>query len=130
MSVEPEAAALRVLIADDHAGYRDGLARLLAGDAGMAVVGLAADGDEAVEETDRLRPDVVLLDHRMPRMDGVEACRRIRTTWPEVAVVLITGTPDPALEDAAAEAGAARMLAKDASPAEIGRVLQAAAAGR
>jgi DNA-binding NarL/FixJ family response regulator len=112
---------LRVVIADDHAGYRDGMARLLASHPGLEVVGLASDGPEALAAVVALRPDAALLDVRMPGMSGIEVCRRVREdpSRPPTRLVLITGTPDPVLEVQARDAGASALLGKDAAPGEI-----------
>jgi DNA-binding NarL/FixJ family response regulator len=81
------AAPLRLLIADDRARTRRALRALLAVHPGFEVVGEAADGEAAVEGVERLQPDLVLLDVRMPRLDGIEATVRIKARWPAVRVV-------------------------------------------
>ena len=81
------AAPLRLLIADDRARTRRALRALLAAHPGFEVVGEAADGEEAIAGVERLRPDLVLLDVRMPRLDGVAATARIKARWPAVRVV-------------------------------------------
>ena len=122
----------RVFIADDHAGYREGLARLIADHPGVDLVGDAADGDGALRGIASLQPDVALLDVRMPGLDGVEVCRRLRAanSAPGTRVVLITGVPDRALSTRAAEAGASAVLGKETPPGDITAQLLAAAAGR
>ena len=87
---------LRVLIADDHPVVRGGLRALIDTIDGLDVVGLAADGDAAVRETQLLRPDVVLMDVQMPGTDGVEATRRIRASVPDSAVLMLTMYDDDA----------------------------------
>jgi two-component system, NarL family, nitrate/nitrite response regulator NarL len=108
-----------VLVADDHAGYREGLARLIDDHPGLSVVGVAADGTEALERIVALEPDVALLDVRMPGLTGIEVCRRLRASGRATRVVLITGTPDPVLSTQAADAGAIALLGKETSPREI-----------
>ncbi|TDD26421.1 response regulator [Nonomuraea diastatica] len=112
---------LRLLIADDHPIVRDGLRAALGGEPDMEVVGEAADGAQAVRLAAELRPDVVLMDLRMPGMDGVSAIRELSGTGPRV-LVLTTFDTDvlPALE-----AGASGYLLKDAPPDELVRAVRA-----
>ena len=88
---------IRLIIADDHPVYRDGLARLLTEIGGFDVVGLAADGNEAVELTSALAPDIVAMDVRMPNLDGIEATRRITSSSPTTGVVVLS-MEDPDVE--------------------------------
>jgi DNA-binding NarL/FixJ family response regulator len=118
---------IRVLVADDQALVREGLMTLLQAAAGIQPVGAAADGLQAVAQCARHRPDVVLMDLRMPGLDGVEATRRIRATQPEVEVVVLTTHADEASILDALQAGARGYLTKDAGIAEIARAVQAAA---
>ena len=122
--------AIRVLIADDQGLVRDGLATLLGAEPGIEVVATARDGEEAVALVERHRPDVVLMDLRMPQLDGVEATRRIRAAHPDVEVVVLTTYADDASILDALQAGARGYLTKDAGVAEITRAVQAAAAGQ
>jgi DNA-binding NarL/FixJ family response regulator len=119
---------IRVLVADDQALVREGLMTLLALAAGIEPVAAAADGEEAVVLAARHRPHVVLMDLRMPRLDGAEATRQIRAAQPETEiVVLATHADDQSILDAL-QAGARGYLTKDAGIAEISRAIQAAAA--
>jgi len=121
---------VRVLIADDQGLVREGLMTLLAAQAGIEPVASAADGEEAIALCDRHRPDVVLMDLRMPRLDGVEATRRIRAAHPGVEIVVLTTYADDDSILAALQAGARGYLTKDAGAAEIARAVHAAAAGQ
>jgi DNA-binding NarL/FixJ family response regulator len=119
---------IRVLVADDQALVREGLLTLLELAPGITPVAAAADGEEAVTLCARHRPDVVLMDLRMPRLDGVEATRRIRAAQPDTEVVVLTTHADEASILDALGAGARGYLTKDAGIAEISRAVQAAAA--
>jgi DNA-binding NarL/FixJ family response regulator len=121
---------LRVLIADDQGLVREGLMTLLAAQDGIEPVATAADGEEAVALCDRHLPDVVLMDLRMPRLDGVEATRRIRSAHPQIEIVVLTTYADDASIFGALQAGARGYLTKDAGAAEIARAVHAAAAGQ
>lgn len=122
-------AAISVLLCDDHAVVREGLARMLAAAAGIEVVGSAADGADGVEETLRLRPDVVLMDISMPVLDGVEATRRIVAEAPGTRVVVLTSIPDDGRVLEAVDAGAIGYVFKDTEGSELVRAIRAAAAG-
>ncbi|HEY2441320.1 MAG TPA: response regulator transcription factor [Solirubrobacteraceae bacterium] len=119
---------IRVLVADDQALVREGLMTLLEVAAGIEPVAAAADGEEAVALAARHRPHVVLMDLRMPRLDGVEATRRIRAAQPETEIVVLTTHADDQSILSALQAGARGYLTKDAGIAEISRGIQAAAA--
>jgi DNA-binding NarL/FixJ family response regulator len=121
---------VKVLITDDQRVVREGLATIVEGFADTEVVGLAEDGAEAVELVRSVQPDVVLMDLRMPRLDGVEATKAIRAEHPEVAVVVLTTYADDESIMAALSAGAAGYLTKDASRDDIRRALDAAVAGQ
>ncbi|MBY8873389.1 response regulator transcription factor [Micromonospora sp. PLK6-60] len=110
---------IRVLVVDDQALVRAGVGLLLRTAGGFEVVGEAGDGHEAVRLTERLRPDIVLMDLRMPRMDGIEATRRILARQPGVRVVVLTTFADDADIYGALGAGAIGYLVKDGAPEEL-----------
>src|SRR3954451_17882550 len=109
--------AKRILLADDHSLMLEGLARLLAGE--FEIVGTAVDGRTLVAETERLRPDIVVLDIGMPEMNGVEAARRINKSVPDCKIVFVTQQLDPAYVHAAFTAGAKAYVAKQSASEEL-----------
>lgn len=119
----------RVLVVDDQTVVREGLVLLLGLLPGVQVVGAAADGAEALALVDEHRPDVVLMDLRMPRMDGVEATRRIRAGHPGTQVVVLTTYSDDESVFAALRAGARGYLTKDARADDISRTIAAVLRG-
>jgi DNA-binding NarL/FixJ family response regulator len=121
---------LRVLIADDQRVVREGLATILAGFDRTEVVSLASDGIEVLDQVAEHTPDVVLMDLRMPRMNGVDATREIRARYPSIPVVVLTTYSDDESILAALSAGAAGYLTKNASRGDIQRALEAAVAGQ
>ena len=120
---------IRLLIVDDHPVVRTGLQGMLAGQPDFEVVGEAADGAEAVILSERLHPDVVLMDLRMPGMDGVTAIRHIRARHPEVHILVLTTYDTDADILPAIEAGATGYLLKDAPREDLFRAIRAAARG-
>lgn len=112
-------APVRVLVVDDQRVVREGLASLLRLISGIEVLGTAADGEEAIATVEQLRPEVVLMDLRMPRCDGVEATRRLRLSHPDVRVVVLTTYADDRSVLDALRAGARGFLTKDAGAEEI-----------
>ncbi|MFC8449978.1 response regulator [Kitasatospora sp. NPDC057223] len=113
----------RVLVVDDQTVVREGIVMLLGLLPGIEVVGSAADGEEAVRLVERHAPDVVLMDLRMPRCDGVEATRRIRAAHPATEVVVLTTYADDESLFPALQAGARGYLTKDAGGEEIARAI-------
>jgi DNA-binding NarL/FixJ family response regulator len=120
---------IRVVIADDHAVVRHGLAQLLATFDGVDLAGEAEDGDRAVALCSRELPDVVLMDLEMPVVDGIEATRRIKAAHPGIAVVVLTSFSDRERILQAIDAGAAGYLLKDVEPAELVKAIESAARG-
>jgi DNA-binding NarL/FixJ family response regulator len=118
---------VRVLVVDDQALVREGLMTLLQAARDIDPIAAAADGEEAVALCARHRPDVVLMDLRMPKLDGVEATRRIRAAQPQTEIVVLTTHADEASILDALRAGARGYLTKDAGIAEISRAVHAAA---
>jgi DNA-binding NarL/FixJ family response regulator len=118
---------VRVMVVDDQALVREGLMTLLEATPDLKPVAVAADGEEAVALCARHRPDVVLMDLRMPKLDGVEATRRIRAAQPDTEIVVLTTHADEASILDALQAGARGYLTKDAGIAEIARAVHAAA---
>jgi DNA-binding NarL/FixJ family response regulator len=116
---------IRVLIADDHTVVRDGLAAVLSRRPDITVVGEASNGVEAVEKAQELRPDVILMDLRMPEMDGAEAMRRIRERDPEVRFLVLTTFDNDEYIFEAIQAGAKGYLLKDASREDLFRAVAA-----
>jgi DNA-binding NarL/FixJ family response regulator len=125
----PASPAVRVLVADDQTVVREGLVMLLGLFPGVEVVAAAADGDEAVRLARQHRPDVVLMDLRMPRCDGVAATRQILSELARTRVIVLTTYADDDSVFAALEAGARGYLTKDAPAAEIQRAIRLVNAG-
>jgi NarL family two-component system response regulator LiaR len=123
------AEPIRVLVVDDHAVVREGLRAFLELQERIEVVGEAADGDEAIAAAERLRPDVILMDLVMPRLDGVAAMRALRERVPSARVIVLTSFLDDDKLLPALRAGAAGYLLKNAQPQELARAVRAAHAG-
>jgi DNA-binding NarL/FixJ family response regulator len=120
---------IRLVIADDHAVVRAGLAQLVAALEDVELVGTAADGEEVIDLCTSSTPDVVLMDLEMPRMNGIEATRKITQEHPDTAVVVLTSFSDREKILAALDAGAVGYLLKDVEPPELARAIRAAAGG-
>jgi NarL family two-component system response regulator LiaR len=110
---------IRVLVTDDHAIVRKGICALLATEPGIDIVGEAQDGQEAIRETQRLRPDVILMDLVMPGVDGLEAIRHITAHQPEVRILVLTSFAGDDKVFPAIRAGALGYLLKDSGPEEL-----------
>ncbi len=124
-----ETKRIRILLADDHLVVRTGLSALLGIEPDLEVVGEAADGEEAVRCAKALRPDVVIMDLMMPRMNGVAATTALRSELPDAKVLVLTTFGDSANVRRALDAGATSALIKDASRAELVGAIRRTAAG-
>lgn len=130
MTTPAEAAApIRVLIADDQALVRMGFRMVLDAEADLEVVGEAADGDAAAQLAEQLRPDVVLMDVRMPRVDGIEATRRIIAANPHCRVIILTTFDLDEYAFGGLRAGASGFLLKDARPTELLNAIRSVVSG-
>ncbi len=123
-------ASIAVLVVDDHPLLRDGLAAMLASQPDMRLVGEATDGEQAVKLFASLRPDVVLMDLQLPRMDGVEAITRIRAQDPRARIIVLTTYTGDVRAVRALHAGAAAYLLKDMLRRELIDTIRAVYAGR
>jgi NarL family two-component system response regulator LiaR len=124
------AEPIRILVADDHELVRQGFVALLAVKPGVEVVGQAADGTEAVELARSLQPDVILLDLVMPRKDGIEATKEIKTENPKARILIITSFAEDENVYRAVKAGALGYLLKDSSPQALMRAIYDVYEGR
>jgi DNA-binding NarL/FixJ family response regulator len=114
-----DAPSIRVLLCDDQRLIRQGLRLLLDNESGISIVGEAADGEEALTQAQILQPSVILMDIRMPRLDGVRATSRLRDSLPDCHVLVLTTYADDELVLAALRAGAKGYLLKDADAADL-----------
>jgi two-component system response regulator NreC len=121
---------IKVLICDDHAMFREGVKTILSAQPDIEVVGEAADGKEAVEQTVRLYPHVVLMDISMPVLKGFDAARRIRKARPDVRVLILTVYDDEDLVARCLDAGAAGYVLKDSPPLQLVYAIQAVYRGQ
>jgi DNA-binding NarL/FixJ family response regulator len=117
--------SVRILVVDDHPIVRHGLRTLLGGRPEWEIIDEAEDGIEAVEKADRLKPDVVVLDVSMPRMDGLEACRRIRKSVPKSEVLMVTQHDSPQMMHEALSAGARGYIVKSDAARDLLAALEA-----
>lgn len=122
--------AIRVLIVDDHSVVRQGLRMFLAMDEEIEVVGEAENGEEALSRASALKPDVILMDLLMPKMDGIAAIGHLRRQLPETEVIALTSVLEDASVVGAIKAGAIGYLLKDTHADELCRAIKAAAVGQ
>ena len=125
-----EATPIRVLLVDDHAVVRSGLGAFLMAFDDLELVAEAGSGEEAVAMCNRFHPDVVLMDLKMPGMDGAAATRKIREHWPEIQIVALTSFKEEELVEGALQAGAIGYLLKNVTADELADAIRAARAGR
>jgi DNA-binding NarL/FixJ family response regulator len=118
-SAPPNARAVRILIADDHRLFAESLMAVLSEDERVDVIGIAEDGQQAVDLATELRPDVILMDLKMPVLDGFEATRRIREAGLDTQIFILTGTDQAIGSEDAVAAGASGYLRKEQSVAEL-----------
>lgn len=121
---------ISVFLADDHAVVRKGLETLIGAQPDMAVLGSAADGDEAVQKAILLNPDVILLDIQMPRKNGLEAIAEIKAANPAARILVLTSYSEDATIFGAIKSGALGYLLKDSSPSDLIRAIRSVHAGR
>jgi DNA-binding NarL/FixJ family response regulator len=129
MSDRAEDARIGVLLVDDHQMFVESLARLLADEDDIEVLGIVTDSSQAAATALRLRPEVVLVDYQMPGRDGVSITAEIKAAQPEVMVVMLTGSADDQVLLASIEAGGSGFLTKDRAADEVALAVRAAAAG-
>jgi DNA-binding NarL/FixJ family response regulator len=130
MNITRNSAAIRILTVDDHPLMRDGIAAVLDGREDIALVGQASNGREAIESFRRLRPDVTLMDLRMPDMSGIEAIHAIRAEYPHARIIVLTTYKGDAQAAAALKAGAAGYLLKNLVGKELLETIRAVHAGK
>jgi len=126
----PRGDAIRVLVADDHVLYRRGLEMVLGQEPDIDIIGEASDGSEAIRRTEELLPDVVLMDVRMPRRSGIEACLAIKELVPSTKIVMLTISDEESDLYDAVRAGANGYLLKDVPGEEIADGLRAVQSGQ
>jgi DNA-binding NarL/FixJ family response regulator len=120
---------MRVLVADDHRLMLDGVRRALEADGGFEIVAETQDGSEVVELVGRTKPDLVLLDVRMPNVDGLACLDEIRRRYPEIKVVMLSASTSNELISAALRRGASAYLAKSVDPSDLPSTLRQAVEG-
>jgi DNA-binding NarL/FixJ family response regulator len=121
-SSPPDGRAVRLLLADDHRLFAESLMTVLSEDERVEVVGIAVNGQEAVDLAAELKPDVILMDLKMPVMDGLEATRKIRASGLPAQILLLTGTESPLGAEDADAAGATAFLRKESGIDELKQV--------
>lgn len=120
---------IRLLIIDDHEMVREGLKAMLSAEPDFTIVGAAANADQAFALVERQRPDVILLDIRLPGASGIEVCRTVTERYPEIAVIILTTFTDESLVEQCIKAGARGFIVKDIERFDLKRSIRAVARG-
>lgn len=120
---------IRILLAEDHKVVREGTRRLLESQNDFEVIGEASDGIEAVDLAKKLKPEIIVMDVSMPRLNGIEATKQIKTLYPNIAILVLTGYDDDEYVFALLEAGAAGYLLKESSGDELIEAIRQVMAG-
>lgn len=120
---------IRILIVDDHEMVREGLRSVLKDDPELKVVGEAGDGEKALDLIPKLHPDIILLDLKMPGIDGIEVCRRVRSQFPPIAVIALTTFMEDKLVQECIRAGARGYVLKDVERFQLKQILRTVASG-
>ncbi len=120
---------IRLLIIDDHEMVREGLKAMLSAEPDFAIVGDAANAEQAFALIERLRPDIILLDIRLPGTSGIEVCRTVTERYPETAVIILTTFTDESLVAQCIQAGARGFIVKDIERFDLKRSIRAVARG-
>jgi DNA-binding NarL/FixJ family response regulator len=120
---------IRLFVIDDHEMVREGLKAMLKAEPDFEIVGDAANAEQAFEQVDSLRPDVILLDVRLPGMSGIEICRSITERYPDIAVIIVTTYTDETLIAQCIQAGARGFIVKDIERFDLKRSIRAVARG-
>ena len=120
---------IRLLIIDDHEMVREGLKAILVAEPDFSIVGEAANAEQALELVERLRPDIALLDIRLPGVSGIEVCRTMTERYPETAVIILTTFTDENLVAQCVQAGARGFIVKDIERFDLKRAIRAVARG-
>jgi DNA-binding NarL/FixJ family response regulator len=120
---------IRILIVGDHEMVREGIRSILKDDPELKIVGGAGDGEKALDLIPKLHPDIILLDTKMPGIDGVEVCRRVRSQFPSVAVIALTTFMEGKLAQECIRAGARGYVLKDVERFQLKQILKTVASG-
>jgi DNA-binding NarL/FixJ family response regulator len=115
---------IKIMVVDDHPAFRDGLSRLLQEEADLEVIATPEDGEQAVAMAEKLKPDVIIMDISMPKMNGIEATKKIKASLPEIAILIVSAYSYQSYVLAALKAGAAGYLLKNAPLQELMKAIR------